>query len=273
MSIRILLSLSVLSLSLLQACGGDGGSGGDAAPAALTLNVPAAEEPAAADIGAVSARFVANENARSILLSKSAQSIGSAVPTEQADSGAMVRIGSKTLSGDHQTVDIAGDAHFALGRWVKGTLTRDTETVTLQGQDHESYHYIVYNRLAALPLDGQLQCESVAATAPTALSDTHQKLGSASGSASVSFDPSGAVIQGTMQVHAGAQSASVDLSTAIQHPPAVSATGRMFANGPGAAIVLANLGDAVPGLVVGYRAQLPGGDLYLGVARFTCTPM
>lgn len=260
---HILLSLCVLSL--LQACGGD--SDADSEPAAL--NASAAQGIASA--GSVSAKFVANENARSILLAKNAQSIGSAVPTEQADNGAMLRIGTKTLSGEHHTVDIAGDAHFALGRWVKGTVTRDTDTVKLQGKDYESYHYIVYNRLAALPLDGQLQCKSVAATAPTALYDSHQNLGSASGSASVSFDPSGAAIQGTVQVSVGAQSASVDLSTSITHPSALSATGRMFASGPGAAIVLANQGDAVPGLVVGYRAQLPGGGLYLGVARFVCT--
>lgn len=267
MTKHIILSLSVVAL--LQACGGD--SDGDPAPAALSLNAPAAPGPASAGIGSVSAKFVANENARSILLSKNAQIIGSAMPSEQADSGAMLRIGSNTLSGDHQTVDIAGDANFALGRWVKGTLTRDTDTVTLQGKDHESYHYIVYNRLAALPIDGKLQCESVAATAPTGESDTQQKVGSPSGSASVSFDSSGAAVQGTIQVRAGAQSASVDLSTNIKHASAMSVAGHMFANGPGAAIVLANHGDAVPGLVVGYRAQLPGGDLYMGVARFFCT--
>lgn len=258
---HILVSLSVLSL--LQACGGDGDG---EAPAPAALIAPAAKAP-----GAVSAKFVANENARSILLSKREQSILSAVPTEQADSGAMVRIGSRTLSGAQQTVDIAGDAHFALGRWVKGTLTQDTTSVTLQGKDHESYHYIVYNRLAALPLEGQLQCKSVAATTPTSVSETQQKVGAPTGSASVSFDTNGAAVEGTMQVRAGAESATVSLATKIKNPAYMSVTGNMFANGPGAAVVLANQGGAVPGLAVGYRAQLPGGDLYLGVASFVCT--
>lgn len=255
---HILVSLSVLSL--LQACGGDG----DPEPAA-----PAAKGIAPG--GAVSAKFVANENARSIVLSKGEQSLGSAVPTEQADNGAMVRIGTRTLSGAQQTVDIAGDAHFALGRWVKGTLTRDKDSITLQGKDHESYHYIVYNRLAALPLEGQLQCKSVAATTPTGASDNRQKADPPSGSANVTFGTNGAAVEGSMQVRAGSQSASVSLATKINDPAAMSVTGHMFANGQGAAVALANQGDAVPGLVVGYRAQLPGGDLYLGVARFVCS--
>lgn len=74
-----------------------------------------------------------------------------------------------------------------------------------------------------------------------------------------------------MQVHADSQSASVSLATKIQNPASMGVTGHMFANGPGAVVALANQGDAVPGLVVGYRAQLPGGDLYLGVARFVCS--
>jgi len=252
---HILLSLSVLTL--LQACGGD--SDGDDGPRGSKSSAP------------VSARFGGNENARSLLLAKDAQSFGSAVPTEQADNGAMVRIGSKTLSGARQTLDIAGDAHFALGRWVKGTLTRDNETVTLQGKDHESYHYIVYNRLAALPLEGQLKCKSVAATTPTSASDTQRKVGLPSGSANVSFDANGAAVQGTLQLNSGNDSASVSLSTKIQDPTSMSVTGRMFANGPGAAVVLANQGDAVPGLVVGYRVHLPGGEPYIGVARFVCS--
>lgn len=257
---HIFLSLSVLSL--LQACGG----GGDPDPAASTSNAPVA-----AGLVPVAAKFVGNENARSILLSKGEQSLGSAVPTEQADNGAMLRIGTRTLSGAHRTLDIAGDAHFALGRWVKGTLTHEKDSVTLQGKDHESYHYIVYNRLAALPREGQLQCKSVAATTPTGASDSRQKVDPPSGSAHVTFDANGAAIEGTMQVRAGGQNASVDLATKIKDPGSMSVTGHMFANGQGAAVALANQGDAVPGLVVGYRAQLPGGDLYLGVARFVCS--
>lgn len=270
MNKRILLSLPVLSLSLLQACGGGGSGDDDANPAAFGQQAAATGQPAA-NTGSVSARFLSNENTRYLLLSPRMQSLGRGTPSEQADSGAMVRMGSKSLSGSHQTVDIAGNAHFALGRWLKGTLTSSSETYALDGKDHESYHYIVYNSLTELPTEGRLQCTTVAATAPTALSDTHEKLGAASGSTSVSFDNSGAAIQGSVQVRVGAQSAAVDLSRSITEVHQVAVKGLMFANGAGAAMTLTDQGTGIPGLVVGYRAQLPGGTLYNGVARFECT--
>lgn len=270
---HIIFSLSVLSLALLQACGGGGDSDDHAAPAASSLTAPPAAGPAPAGIGSVSARFVPNKSSRYILLSLNAQSVGTAEESQQADSGAMLRLGSTSLSGDHHTVDIAGDAHFALGRWVNGTVTQSAETLrtsTLTGKEQESYHYIAYNRLAELPPSGQLQCTTVAATAPTALSDAPAKVGTASGTASVSFDTSGAAIQGSIQVSAGAEKASVNLSTHIEDAASMSITGLLLGPGPGAGMVLADQGSEVPALVVAYRAQLPGGALYNGVARFAC---
>lgn len=52
----------------------------------------------------------------------------------------MVRLGSSTLSGTQRTVDIAGDAHFALGRWLKGTVTNGAGTRTLDGGNPSSHH-------------------------------------------------------------------------------------------------------------------------------------
>ena len=268
----ILLSLSLLSL--LQGCGGDGDSSGEAGPGGLGLTAPAAAEPTAAAIGSVTARFVPGKNSRYLLLSKFMQSVGRADDAEQADSGAIVRLGSNSLFGAQQTVDVAGDAHFALGRWLKGTLTQTSEppkTSTLTGTDQDSYHYLAYNRLAELPTSGQIQCTTVAATAPTALTDAAVKTGSASGTASVSFDASGAAIKGTLQVRAGADNATVDLSTQIEEAASMSITGLLFGNGRGAGMVLADQGNNVPALVVAYRADFPGGALYNGVARFTCT--
>lgn len=72
-------------------------------------------------------------------------------------------------------------------------------------------------------------------------------------------------------MHAGAESATVNLSTRIEDAASMRITGQMLANGSGAAVMLADQGNAVPGLVVGYKAQLPGGIFYTGLARFACS--
>ena len=270
------IALSLSMLCLLQACGGgdsSGDSGGDKDAGASALTGPASAAPATAGVGSVSAKFAGGKDARYIRLSLNGQSLGNAENAEQADNGAMLRLGSNSLSGSHQTVDIAGDAHFALGRWVKGTISDASDTVktsTLTGKDEESHHYIVYKRLEKLPASGQIQCNTVAATAPTAVSDARAKVGSASGSATVSFDTNGAKVQGSIQLRAGGETGTTNLATQIQEAASMSVIGLLLGPGAGAGMVLADQGSDVPSLVVAYRAQLPNGGLYNGVARFTC---
>lgn len=266
MSKHIHLFLSVLLLSLLQACGG--GSGDDRADAAP----PAAKGLAAADtdICTISARFVPKETRRFMLFSAYNQSILRG-ESEQIDSGAMVRLGTATLSGSRQTVDIAGDAHHALGRWLKGTVTDSSGTKTLNGDNHLSYHYLAFNGVTALPTSGQAECKTVATTAPTANSGRHAKVGSASGTSSLSFSARGATARATIQVRVGGESAPLALSAEITDVDSTSFTGLLLAQGPGAALMLADQGSPIPGLVMGYRAQLPGGTFYTGVARLSCT--
>lgn len=268
---NILLTLSVLTLSLLQACGGGSNDDGDATPA----KAPTAKEQATGDIGSVSARLEPNGNTVYMLLARGKQSFGRAETSEPTDSGALVHLGRYLLSDPRQTVDISGDTHYALGRWVNGTVTDTSETYaaepyTLTGSNTDSYHYLAYKRLTELPADGELQCRTVAVTAPTAFSSPHEDVGLASGYASVSFGANGAAVQGEMEVLVGGESAKVSLSTLIQNT-SFTIIGQLFSGGPGAALALADQGSEVPGLVVGYKAQLPDGVLYTGMARLACT--
>lgn len=146
---KILLSLSLLSLGLLHACGGGSGGGTPmavaplgAASGAAGLTAPA---PANADSGSVSASFVRSERARYLLLGVGAQSFGVLSQSEQAASGAMTRLNDNTLTGSSATKEINGDANFAIGRWAAGTVTRSSGSETLTGADNRAYHYVALN--------------------------------------------------------------------------------------------------------------------------------
>lgn len=62
----------------------------------------------------------------------------------------------------------------------------------------------------------------------------------------------------------------VNLPAQITGAAGVHISGLLLANGPGTAVVLADQGSAVPALAVWYKAQMPGGDFYTGVARRAC---
>lgn len=153
--------LSLLSLLLLQACGG-GGGGGAAFPIAppSAADAPPAPPPATADSGSVSAPFEPRPGARHMLLGVSSQSFGTLTQSTQAASGAMTKLNDTTLTGATTTKEISGDANFALGRWVAGTVTRSSGAETLTGTDNRAYHYVAFNALPALPTTGSASCDA-----------------------------------------------------------------------------------------------------------------
>src|SRR5687768_17426300 len=105
------LVLSVLSLSLLQACGG--GGDGDVAPSPTPSATTPGDPPGASvyvNTGSVSANFERGAAARYVQLSIGAQIFGRLTASEQASSGAMVRLNDSTLTGSSGTREIRGDA-------------------------------------------------------------------------------------------------------------------------------------------------------------------
>lgn len=272
----------VAAMAALQGCGGGGHGGADAAGAitppasndAVATEVQAQTQAPTGDDGAVTARFAANENARYMLLAASSQSFGNKLTdSAQADSGAMTRLGANALSGASQTVNIAGDANFALGRWVSGTVTRSSGADTLTGDDAQSYHYVAFNGVAALPASGDVNCAGGVFTEPTyaAGSTTADKKGSASGAASVTFGADGGSVQGSINVTVGGETVSVKLPAAITQASATQFAGSMLGGGAGTALTLADAGNGTYALVVAYTAQLQSGARYTGLARLACS--
>lgn len=264
-----LLIPSLLSLLLLQACGG-GGGGGAGFPVAPPPAAPAS--PANQDSGSVSAPFAPVPGARYMLLGVGSQSFGRLTESSQAASGAMTKLNDNTLTGDSATKEIAGDASFAIGRWAAGIVTRSSGAETLAGADNRAYHYLALNTLPTLPVTGSATCDAGVFTAPTYVGGTAGAAhsGSASGSASLVFDGTGAVASGTLSVAAGGATGTVTLNGTVVSPSSTAITGAFLAGGSGAAIQLGDHGGGAYVFAAGFAATLSNGARYVGIAKFRC---
>jgi hypothetical protein len=275
MNNKILLSLSLLSLGLLHACGG-GGGGSTGAPLALppaSAVSPAAPPPATADSGAVSAPFARGERARYQLFGVGSQSFGVLSQSEQAASGAMTRLNDVTLTGSSTTKEINGDANFAIGRWVAGTVTRSSGAETLTGADNRAYHYVALNELKALPETGSTTCDAGVFTRPTYVgggSGIAANSGDAAGSATLAFGSEGGIVTGVVNLKVGDATGTVNFDTKVKSPSSTAITGGVLGGGAGAAIMLGDHGAKAYAIAVGYAATLPSGARYVGIAKFRC---
>lgn len=262
-----LLIPSILSIALLQACGGGGGGDGGSAPAASSSGA------ASADSGSVSARFVAGSASRYQLTGVSAQTFGGLSASVQSTSGAMTTLSTTVLSGNSVTKDINGDATYAMGRWVAGTVTRSSGSETLSGTDNRAYHYIALNSPAQFPTTGTLSCDAGAFTTPTYQSGgggTSPNTGSATGSATLSFGTGGATVGGAVNVAASGSAGAATLNTTITSTTSTVITGAYLAGGAGAAVQIGDAGGGAFLVAASYAATLANGARYIGVAKFRC---
>nr|WP_314634140.1 hypothetical protein [uncultured Janthinobacterium sp.] len=271
----------------LVACGG-GGSSSPADPA-VAVNppvnppvvpvtppvVPVTPAVTGENTGAVSARFVNGDNSRFVFTSIGLQSNGKAGTLVQDASGALSTIGSIVLTGNPSvTREISGDASFAQGRWFKGAFSSSTTATTLTG-NNASAHYVAYNVLAALPATGTFTCDAGTFTAPSYTGGSSiassANFGTSTGSASLSFDGSGAKVALTIDASAGGSSGKVSAATTIASAASSSITGGYLSSGTGAQLMLGDGGAGRYLLLAAYKTQLANGANYQGVATFRCS--
>ena len=258
------------SALLLQACGGGGGGSDDAAAAPPPAAAPAPSGPA--NSGSVSASFVAGATPRYLLNGVGSFRSGPATPFTQDASGAVLALGGNTLTGQTAVQQIGGDASFAMGRWVAGTVTTASGAETLTGTDNRAYHYVLYNPLVALPVTGSLTCDAGTFTAPTFDSGSSgaPTTGSATGQASLSFSADGASVTGSIAVSAGSGNGSVGLNASVTSPSSTVYTGAYFSNGAGSGVTVADGGAGAYQVLGNYRAKTADGTGYIGAYRFLC---
>ena len=252
----------------LAACGG--GGGGEAAPA-TPLAPPA---PAAVvNTGTVSAAFVAGTSPRFFLAGIASQSSGVASPLVQDAAGAVTTLGKNTLTGSPTaTHEISGDATYAEGRWVQGTVTTVSGGATLTGTSNDAYHYVVFNQLAALPSSGTPSCAAGRMTAPTyaggGTPGSAANSGTASATATLSFSGTITTIVVTVTAQAGGSSGTVNGNTSISSPTQSGITGSYLGNGPGTQLAVGDGGTGKFIVASAYKVTLANGANYQGVATF-----
>lgn len=267
MTNKISLVLSVISIALLQACGGGGGDS-DAMTVSSAGN-------AGASTGSVSASFNRSATARYHLTGMGSQVFGRLDTSVQETNGAMTTLGSNVLSGSKVVKEVSGDANYALGRWTAGTVTNSSGATTLTGTDGKAYHYIAFNAPSTLPTSGTLTCDAGVFTAPTytrgGAGTGAFDSGTASGTVTLTFGATGASVGGNIDVTAAGSSGSIVLKASDVTVNGSSISGNYLGNGAGAYL---QIGDAGAGayLVVGsYAVSLANGATYIGAARFRCS--
>ncbi|WP_219114758.1 hypothetical protein [Janthinobacterium sp. UMAB-56] len=278
--------LTLIAASL-AACGG--GSSSSPADVKVAVNADKPADPVAPvapvtpvvptatgeNTGAVSARFVKGDSARFVFVSIGLQSNGKAGTLVQDASGALSDINGIVFTGNPAvTREISGDASFAQGRWFKGTFSNAFGATSLTG-NNASAHYVVYNSLAALPATGTPTCDAGTFTAPAYMGGASvspaANFGTASGTASVSFDASGAKVVLSIDTSAGGSTGKVSASSSMASAGSSSIVGGYLSGGTGAQLVLADGGAGRYLLIAAYKAQLANGANYQGVATFRCS--
>ena len=218
------LKKTLVLLPLLAALAACGGGGSDSSPVDTTRSAdgagtgqPAADgdtkdtpatptTPAKPEVEELFHLSPRGTTARYLLLGTSLQSTGALETLEQQPMGGVVAMNAHTLTGpDLSVADIAGDETFAQGRWAEGTALAAGSTSTLGGARNAAYHYVVHLAATHFPAGGTLRCDAGTFTRPTVISNpSAPALGVATGSAALSFNDAGAVVE---RVGAGATAA------------------------------------------------------------------
>jgi|GEM_PF-1592460 len=289
---KALLLVSAASLLLLQACGGGGGDdagtsgggntntstpGGNGGDTGTNPggNSGGGTGTGGTGQGSVSASFQPGSASRYILVYPGGQSMGPLTDSnsQQADNGAMITLSDNQLTGSYTVQDIAGDANFAIGRWVKGSVVRNGgATDTLTGTNGRAYHYLAYQGVSAFP-DNALHCGGGDFTTPTYM-DGGSKAAtvgtSMTGTADIAFSNGKGALSGSLTVKANGETASVAFPKSLSSPSSMGSTG-MGTSGSSASVQLADTGDGAYALAIQLTALMPSGARYIGVGRLTCT--
>lgn len=207
--------------------------------------------------------------------------------SQQTADGAMTVLGTNVLSGDYAVRDIGGDASFAIGRWIKGSVMlggiNPEVTDVLTSTDGRAYHYIAYHDLSTLPFDAlHLYCTGGNFTTPTYTSGGSQAAltgSSATGAADIFFNnhSPNVALSGSVTVNANGETANLVFPNTMRAMPFTALLDSNFmtvtgslTTGPGTGVQLVDADNGGYALLVQFAAVMPSGASYIGVGRLIC---
>lgn len=272
-----------VAVAALTACGGGGdGSNDSTSPIQPPIGGAAAGE--AVREGSTSAPFVFNGSSFYMLKAMSRDVSGRLTNMRtEGSTGAMLEIAGTTLDGsDIKIHDIAGESTWTIGRWRKGTISfsPSRETYELRAAN-DSASYFAAHELTAMPTAGSYGCSLLAATKP---------VWGGGPSPSNSMPQSPAAYYGTttglMTLESAASGVAFDLALTIENNSGLLTTVRFASRiaiagntsyvggigtaGNSAAVRLFDAGAGKTGVVAMYRHEMSNGELYSGIAAWSC---
>jgi hypothetical protein len=196
----------------------------------------------------------------------------------QGTDGAVTTLDTYRLGESPTVSEISGDATFAMGRWSKGRVVKDgAEVAVLTGTNARSFHYLAYNRLAAVPATVPHGCDAGTFTAPTPRNGdsaaTTAPLGTTTGNAALTWAPGTSSVNVklnlTTTVNGVSQPSTHEVS--LTSLTGTSFSGNFFGQGSGSAIFLGDGGSGAVLVGAFYRVLLQSGSVYEGVVKFRCS--
>ncbi len=269
------------SVSVLSACGGGGGAAGNSGTSGNNPGNTQSSVPSPS--GSVSANFVPNGNTPQFILSTSygIQAIGGLATAPVQVSGVVTTLGKYSFSGSPAVAqDVAGDANFAMGRWVWGTVsdTSTTPSTVLDmmnasyASDTFTWHYLLLNNASAWPSSGTMTCDNGVFTKPTVTAGVTTAPVTTGSLATLSFTLAGiskATLGFTLTTTDGSASNVANFSANLGYGSMVSVHG-VGAGASDTWILLSDGGSGAIRINGLYSTALPNGNTYQGVFSFKC---
>ena len=165
------------------------------------------------------------------------------------------------------------DAEFSAPWCIKSQIgPEDCHPFIPEATQILAYHYVVHLAATHFPAGGTLRCDAGTFTRPTVISNpSAPALGVATGSAALSFNDAGAVVDVSLTATAGHRTGTVSTTGRTIAPGASAVTGNFFSQGDGMMLTLGDSGNGKFRIIAAYEVTAGGDAAYRGIATFLCT--